>query len=250
MGVDVQGDRLEYSVKAWGAGEESWLIQYGILWGDPAQAEVWRQLDLVIDRPWRHESGADLKIHCTAIDSGGHHTEQVYRYTNARRARRVWPVKGVGEPGRAAVHRPASKTRAATRRLWTLGTNALKDIIFARLKQETQGPGYMHFPKAAEPSYFAGLTSEKRVTAYVNGKPVRKYVLVEGKRNEPLDCEQYALAALYILGPVRDRLHLEAKRLEEMVKPAEPAASPVKPAPNVMQPRRIAGHRKSWVKGY
>jgi phage terminase large subunit GpA-like protein len=62
MGVDVQGDRLEYAVKAWGAGEESWLLQYGVLWGDPAQAEVWRQLDLVIDRPWRHESGADLKV--------------------------------------------------------------------------------------------------------------------------------------------------------------------------------------------
>ena len=245
VGTDVQGDRLEYSVKAWGAGEESWLVQYGVLWGDPAQAEVWRQLDAILARPWRHASGVDLRIRATAIDSGGHHTDQVYRYCRARRSRMVWPIKGVGEPGRAAVSKPAPKSK---HRLWTLGTNALKDIIFARLQQETQGPGFMHFPKSVGAEYFRGLTSEKRVTAYVNGKPVRKYVLVEGRRNEPLDCEQYALAALYMLGPVRDRLHVEAKKLEPVAKDGEPASNLPEPRASVVQQlRKPLPRRSGWV---
>ena len=35
--VDVQGDRLEAVVKGYGAGEESWLIAFTQLQGDPAE---------------------------------------------------------------------------------------------------------------------------------------------------------------------------------------------------------------------
>lgn len=246
MGVDVQGDRLEVKVKGWGAGERSWLIHYEQLWGDPAQAEVWRQLDLILLRDWQHESGAMLKIRSTAIDSGGHHTEDVYRYARRMRRHGVWAIKGVGEPGRAAVRPPAKRSKD---RLWTLGTNALKDIVYARLEQETAGPGFMHFPMTATNEYFLQLTGEKRVTVYVQGKPVRKYVPIAGRRQEALDCEQYALAALYMLGPVRDRLHLEVARLEAQAKPAEPAPSPAE-KPSILPQLRNRGKpmgRQSWA---
>ena len=44
-GVDVQGDRLEVETKGWGVGEESWSLDYKTFFGDPAQGQVWQELD-------------------------------------------------------------------------------------------------------------------------------------------------------------------------------------------------------------
>jgi phage terminase large subunit GpA-like protein len=243
--VDVQGDRLEYAVIAWGTGEESWRIKHEKLWGDPAQAEVWRQLDLALFRPWQHESGETLGIRCVAVDSGGHHTEQVYRYARAHRSKGVWAIKGIGEPGRAAVVPPARKSK---HRLWTLGTIALKDILFARLKQEKEGPGYMHFGTQTTNDYIEQLGGERRITAYVRGRPSHRYVEVPGKRNEALDLECYALAALYMLGPVRDHLDREATKLGERAAirrdPPRPSESPAE-SPAIVRPSPRP--RGGWV---
>src|SRR6267142_1280937 len=43
--VDTQGDRLEVVVKGYGAEEESWLIAWHQIYGDPGQEVVWRELD-------------------------------------------------------------------------------------------------------------------------------------------------------------------------------------------------------------
>ncbi len=213
MGVDVQGDRLEYSTWAWGAGEESWLIKHEVLWGDPAKTEVWEQLDLVIGRAWRHECGAELKVRSVCVDTGGHYTDEVYRYCKSREKYGVHAVKGVSEPGRAAVGNPSKKNRGKVN-LFPLGTEALKDTIFARLKDAAAGPRCMHFPWV-DAEYFKQLTSEVAYTRYVNGRPVRRYVLKEHERNEALDCAVYALAALIILGPVRDQLGVIVEAVQQ-----------------------------------
>lgn len=44
-GVDVQDDRLEVEIVGWGAGKESWGIEYVILLGNPRYSEVWKSLD-------------------------------------------------------------------------------------------------------------------------------------------------------------------------------------------------------------
>jgi phage terminase large subunit GpA-like protein len=41
-GVDVQKDRAEVEVVAWGGGKESWSLEYPVIEGDTARAEVWR----------------------------------------------------------------------------------------------------------------------------------------------------------------------------------------------------------------
>ena len=43
--VDVQADRLEVVVKGYGAAEESWLIAFTQIHGDPAREPVWFELD-------------------------------------------------------------------------------------------------------------------------------------------------------------------------------------------------------------
>lgn len=73
-----------------------------------------------------------------------------------------------------------------------------------RLKVETPGAGYCHFPledgKGYDEKYFKGLTSEKKVMRYKKGRPYFAWELKEKgyKRNEPLDCRNYAMAAIEI----------------------------------------------------
>ena len=78
--VDVQDNRLEVQVKGYGAGEESWLIAYEQIPGDPGQLAVWSELDVFLRTRFRHESGQEQTIECTTEYSGGHHTDYVYRY--------------------------------------------------------------------------------------------------------------------------------------------------------------------------
>ena len=70
-GVDVQKDRLECEVVAWGRNKESWSVDYIVLDGDTARPDVWRRLDTeVLQRDWLHTSGQTMPIRVMAVDSG------------------------------------------------------------------------------------------------------------------------------------------------------------------------------------
>src|SRR5207247_3894580 len=62
--VDVQADRLEVVVKGFGAGEESWLIAFTQIHGDPARDQVWHDLDKFLCQEFTHESGQKMRIEC------------------------------------------------------------------------------------------------------------------------------------------------------------------------------------------
>ena len=44
-GIDTQDDRLSLSVFGFGRNEEMFLINRQVLYGSPARADVWKQLD-------------------------------------------------------------------------------------------------------------------------------------------------------------------------------------------------------------
>jgi phage terminase large subunit GpA-like protein len=51
---DVQGDRLEVQLIAWGADEECWPFLYEVIHCDPAQPQAWQELDALRARAfWR-----------------------------------------------------------------------------------------------------------------------------------------------------------------------------------------------------
>jgi len=197
--VDVQGDRLECVVKGWGAAEESWLIAYQQLFGDPGQEQVWRDLDDFLSDDYEHESGQRVRIASTMIDSGGLHTDEVYRFVKAHANKRIFALKGSSESGKEILGKFSTNNQYRVR-LFTIGTDTAKDRIFARLKIPAPGPGYVHLPEWTEDEYLAQLTGEKAIRRYKRGRGiVREYVKIRA-RNEALDLEVYALAALYVLG--------------------------------------------------
>jgi phage terminase large subunit GpA-like protein len=194
-GVDTQSDRLEVQIVGFGAYEESWVIRYETIPGDPAQEHVWEMLDHVLDAPYRTDAGHEMRIRATCIDVGGHHGHHVLTYCQTRRRRNRLPIKGA--PGPRSIW-PAHVSHTRTNaRIWVIGVDTGKDTIYSRLRITEPGPGYMHFPAggAFDAEYFAQLTSEVVRTRYKFGRPFRVWELPTGRRNEALDTACYALAA-------------------------------------------------------
>ena len=238
--VDVQGDRLEAMVMGWGHGREAWRVRLDQIWGDPAKEEVWQRLDTFLAQPWTHTSGTALPVSWTFVDSGGHHTDAVYRYCKARRGRNVHAIKGMGDPGKAAVGRPGKRNKWNVP-VFPLGVVALKDIATAMLRTDAAGPGFFHLPTEATDAELRQYASEKKVLRYVSGRPQHTYILMGGRTNEAWDLLCYNIAALIALGAKGERAGLEADRLMA----AHPLEAEPPPAP--VARRAAAPPRSSWA---
>jgi phage terminase large subunit GpA-like protein len=197
--VDVQGDRLEVVVKGYGAAEESWLVAFTQIHGDPAKDATWFELDRFLKTKFTHESGREIPIECVTVDTGGLHTEEAYKYCRARLGRRTFAVKGGSERGKPLVGRPSKHNRYRVP-LFVLCVDSGKETVYSRLRIQTPGPGYMHLPEWIDAEYCDQMTAEKAVRRYVHGRGAVKEWVKLRERNEALDLEVYCLAALYILG--------------------------------------------------
>ena len=67
---DVQGDRLEWSVYAFGLNFTSWLIDKGVIEGDPNGPEVWRELDKVFAKSWPDQFGKPWSLDALGVAAG------------------------------------------------------------------------------------------------------------------------------------------------------------------------------------
>lgn len=206
-GVDVQDDRFEVEVVGWGKGKESWGIRYQKIFGDMLKEQVWDDLDAFLLSGFTKKDGTVLHILSTCMDTGGHHTDHVYRFTKERFERRVWAIKGKGGADVPFIRNPSTNNRVKTP-LFIVGVDAGKALLYQRLKIETKGPNYCHFPENEEAGYdelyFKGLTAEKMVVRFRKGRSVIVWELKDTsyKRNEPLDLRNYAMAALEIANPM------------------------------------------------
>lgn len=212
VGADIQADRIECEVIGWGVGQESWSLQYHVLHGDPTnrQDKVWDDLDEVRYQQITRADGAILNIGVTAIDSG-FATQTVYEYCKQHEADRVFPIKGASTIGKPLVSK-YSKSNKLRVKLFTIGTDTAKQMIYSRLKIHQPGPGYCHFPADYPEEYFKQLTAERIQTKFINGHPTRVWVMPKSRRNEALDCRVYGLAALHILNPNLNRLAQDQER--------------------------------------
>ena len=215
-GIDMQQDRLEVEVVAWGIGEESWSIDYTVLWGDPLQGDVWNDLDDYLDQIFPHESGLSLPISSSCLDTGGTqgYTQCAYDYARGKTGRKLFAIKGVAGWGRPIVEKPQRRQSGKNARkvdLFAVGVDEAKLTVMRRLANEKPGPGYSHFPNDRDEEYFKGLTCEKLVIRYVKGQPIREWHKPDRARNEPLDCRDYAYAAFKITQPSLKRLAIKLK---------------------------------------
>ncbi|MCT8350226.1 phage terminase large subunit family protein, partial [Photorhabdus temperata] len=204
-GIDTQDDRFEIEIVGWGRNEESWSIAYDVIEGDLETDEPWKRLDMYLKQVWRRADGRGFTIMAACMDSGGHHTQQVYEFSKARIGRRIWAIKG--ESARGGKRSPVWPTKKPTPRTKSsfkpiiLGVNAAKDTIRGRLHIDPPLPGeasasYMHFPADRDLNYFSQLLAERSVLKESGGQRFRVWEQLPGRANEALDCRVYAYAAL------------------------------------------------------
>lgn len=253
VGVDIQHDRGELVVRAWGVGEQSWLVERAVLRGDTSQPEWWTGLDAFLtQRRWRHEAGAMLPIRSVAIDAGdGTHAKAVYQFCAPRLYRHVYAIKGSSNPTAPMI--PVKHTKVKPGRLYVIGVNAIMDRLYRRLAMPEPGPGYLHLNTFATEDYVTQLLSMRRVVDEKTRK--RKWEATPGVRNEVADAETYAYAA-FLLGPVpATMLAAEVDRVvEEGVKAKagpQPAPVPAPPDPLAAIQRPAPVRRgNSWVNSW
>jgi phage terminase large subunit GpA-like protein len=196
-GVDVQKDRLECSLAAWGVGEEGWLLDHQIFPGDTATPGPWDDLD---------EYLRDARVAMVCVDAG-YNTSMAMAFCAGKR----WalPTKGVTGMGRPLIEdERRRKMRLRVRRkkgqpIEPLGVDQAKSLIYARLKLPTPGPGYLHFPAdpAFDDEYFAQLAAEQLVKRIRGSRVFSEWKQIR-PRNEALDCLILALAACRLAGPL------------------------------------------------
>ncbi len=263
--VDVQSNRLELMIIGWGAGLERWVVDYQVLFGDPADGKTWRMLEEQLTTKLRHASGQELSIRAVCIDSGGHHTQEVYEFCRARRSRGVLAVKGASRPGRPVIASRPSKVDVNRRgrlerfgaELWIIGTDTAKDWLANRMQLET-GPGALHFSRDLPDDFYEQLTAERRLVRYVKGHRRTEWVKAKAARNEALDLSVYNLAAAYFLGlhrmrdadweklqlrvnpPTKDLFVTAAKAPAPETPAHEALPEPPAPSPQPQQRRRPA----------
>ena len=215
-GVDTQKDRLEISLVGFARDYECYVIDHRIFWGDPNAAQVWNDLDDFLKKRFQTESGRIMPISCTCIDSGGHHTNQVYQFTKPRQARRVFAIKGLSVAGKPIANKPTfvGKNRAV---LYGVGTDQAKELIYGRLAVEPD-KATLHFAADLDEEYFRQITAEKRITTFTRGKKQMVWKQIR-PRNETLDCLVYSFAAIYILNPNWDSI--ETKILNQSADPVK-----------------------------
>lgn len=231
--ADVQGDRLEWGVYAFGRERRGARIDSGVIPIRPDDPRAWNELAEITQRQYEGPACRPIGFDRVGVDTGGHHTNQAYIFCSGRPG--VMALKGAsGKRGLDALPLAAgSIVRAkvggriiARTPLFLVGTHKVKKEVYFGLAQTLAGiETAEHLPGSFTLEAEATETDYKQLTAEVLLPPdpskSRKEEAWErqpvGAANEQLDLAVYAraLAWSYLPDTMReedwDRL-IESRR--------------------------------------
>jgi phage terminase large subunit GpA-like protein len=268
VGVDTQDDRLEWQLVGWGARDHCWVIEHHVERGNPGAKDVWDALTKYRQRTFITESGRVLQIDAVCVDTGGHYTQEAYKYCYKHRFERVFAIKGAAGLGRLVWPKKPGKAKGSRCDLFIIGVDTAKDLLYQRLSKVISASldGYIHFPASVDDAWFDGLTSEQKFYKEVQG---RRVAFFRPKKmnapQEPLDCWIYAYAAMLARSLKLDDISkaVEAKygsaktetvaddAVAEVEQPEQPPKPPPAPRPNPpSRGRWVTTNRGSWFNRY
>ena len=174
-GVDVQDDRLEATTIFWSKDDECYVYSHDVIPGDPSTPQLWKDLESILFRTFVTEDGREIGVRAAAVDSGGHFTNNVYKFCKKHYGRRVFAIKGQGGEGVPIAGRPSKNNTVRCPFfgwVWTLQkTYSSLECVSENLAQGT----YIS-PDELPDHYFEQLTAEKVVTRFVRGYKKRVFV--------------------------------------------------------------------------
>lgn len=241
-GADVQKDRIEASVWAFGRGKECWLVEHRVLMGDTAREAVWGQLAALLGETWTHASGAAMPLSRLALDTG-FATQEAYAFVRSCRDPRLMAVKGIargaaliGTPTAVDVTQSGKRLRRGIKVFSVVGGIAkLEFYNNLRKAPDVQEDGvtvkyptgYVHLPKV-DAEFVQQLCAEQLITRRDrNGFAHREWQKMR-ERNEALDCYVYARASASAAGLDRfeERHWCELEKQLGLAPPPEPISTP------------------------
>ena len=237
-GADVQKDRIEASIWAFGRGKESWLVEHRVLMGDTARDAVWKRLAELTAETWTHESAAQLPLARFALDTG-FATQEAYTFVRLARDPRVMAVKGVpkgaalvGTPTAVDLSQGGKKLRRGIK-VFSVAVGIAKLEFYNNLRKAADvledgvtlryPTGFVHLPKV-DAEFVQQLCAEQLITRRDrNGFAIREWQKMR-ERNEALDCYVYARAAASAAGLDRfeERHWRELERQIGLSPPGDP----------------------------
>lgn len=246
-GVDVQKTWIEGYVWGWGRGKQRWLVDHFRIDKNPYDPTAWDDLTAILNRTYRHPSGADLALVRMAVDTG-HASNEVYAWARQHGSSRVLAVDG--RSSGAAIILPPTQVDVTLQgrrikhgcKLWGVNVSMCKSELYGLLGKERPQDGepypagWVHFPSDAPEEFFRQLTAEQLTTRVVKGYRRTEWQKIR-ERNEALDCYDYARAAASQFGldrnatygkfwvnleiPLRRSVEMNAGRVDRVIETPE-----------------------------
>jgi len=237
-GADIQKDRIEISIWAFGRNKTSWLIEHRLLMGDTARPEVWAALATVLNEQWTHSSGCLIPLKRLALDTG-FATQEAYSFVRKLRDPRLLAIKGIargatliGTPTAVDANAQGKKLRRGVK-VFPVAGGIAKLELYNNLRKapdidESTGElsypdGFVHLPKV-DAEYLQQLCAEQLITRRDRNGFARREWQKMRERNEALDCYVYARAAAASAGLDR----FEERHWQELEKQLGIVHDPVK----------------------
>lgn len=209
--IDVQKDRLEAEVMAWGRDRIRWSVERKIIIGSPDDEETWDEMEEYITSTFTHVDGYEMAITKVAVDSG-YATQRVYSFCKRFDPKRVAAIKGdenltqIFAMPRSIDVKEFGKTSRRGAKVWKIGINMIKAEIYGDLEKQPPADisqpypaGFIHFPEY-DGEYFEQLVSEERkIKRNKKGHSVIEWHKTRD-RNETLDLYVYNRAAASMVG--------------------------------------------------
>jgi phage terminase large subunit GpA-like protein len=225
--VDVQENRLEYQIQGWGAREECWILDRGIINGPYMRTDTWDRLHIILNRPIEYQNGFKKMIDAVGIDTG---FKATVVYPQVRRVMalgipHVFGIKGWTFQKNDSVIYKQSTEKKYRIRLVTVNVDRAKDILFTRLDMtpitgQDENEGVIHFNQKCDSIFFTQLTAEVKRSKVVSNRLVQVWEKKnKNDANEALDLTVYNLALLNLLQPIKWKS--VKKNIEARMKAAE-----------------------------
>ncbi len=221
LGIDVQGDRVEWLLVGHGKNRYRVVIDRGIFdettgrhlpgftahTGHISEPAVQQALSMLVKREWIDCWGSRRKADLTAID-GNAYTEDVWEWARRHPITDVIMVRGDNReaaPMLAQVKKEKDKKGRPlkySRRFFNFNASVMKAALYRSFrKEDPEQTGYIDFVHGLGDDFFEQATAEIRVQRRNrSGHPYYEWDLPAGKRNEALDMLNQSMAAALRLG--------------------------------------------------
>lgn len=214
-GGDVGQDHVEVGVWGWGRDRRRYVIDHFRINGAYNEPSTWEQVSAAVLRTYKNRAGVTFGIEKFLIDArewpaivkGWVRTQnpQVVMAVNGRDDLDI-PVK-VDVQKESIPGIPDKRTRVGALRIAYVGVSYLKSELMASLKLERPKEGeplpsgWVNIPMGMSIEFCRQLVAEQHIiTRHKSGKVTARWEKLPGRRNEALDCHNYARAGAALLG--------------------------------------------------